>query len=178
MLALCTWYSIPNNWSFCWQTEKSLELLDKFENISGPHLELKDKYVICLHSYGKDLEAVRNLYQDRKTDPVIPRNLPPISGRIFWARQLYRKIESPLKIFKKKPDILKVCVVISYTLTVIAVNSVVTINRNATSKTTYYLTTFGKHWHWFTSTMFIFKKLPRLKMPRRLSGITTRSLLH
>ena len=90
------------------QTEKALELLVKFENISGPNLDFRDKYQRVLTSYGKDLEIVRKLYQKQKGEPMIPRNLPPISGKIAWARQLYRKIESPMKAFRKRPEILKV----------------------------------------------------------------------
>ena len=90
------------------QTDKAIELLIKFESITGPALDLRDKYVSVLHHYGRDLEAVRKLYQKQKNEPIIPRNLPPISGRISWARQLFRKIETPMKVFKKKPDILKV----------------------------------------------------------------------
>lgn len=90
------------------QTEKALELLVKFENISGPNLELREKYQKVLANYGKDLETVRKLYQKQKNEPIIPRNLPPISGKISWARQLYRKIEGPMKIFRRKPDVLKV----------------------------------------------------------------------
>ena len=61
-----------------------------------------------LSMYARDLESVRKQYQKNKSEPLIARNLPPISGKIAWARQLYRKIESPMKVFKKKPDILKV----------------------------------------------------------------------
>ena len=58
-----------------------------------------------LHNYGRDLETVRKLYQKQKNEPIIPRNLPPISGKISWARQLYRKIEKPMKEFKRRdPD--------------------------------------------------------------------------
>ena len=90
------------------QTSKALELLVKFENISGPALDLKEKYMKVLVMYGRDLESVRKQYQKNKMEPLIARNLPPISGKIAWARQLYRKIEAPMKILKKKPDILKV----------------------------------------------------------------------
>ena len=90
------------------QTSKALELLIKFESISGPALDLKEKYMRVLNMYARDLESVRKQYQKHKSEPLIARNLPPISGKIAWARQLYRKIEAPMKIFKKKPDILKV----------------------------------------------------------------------
>jgi len=61
-----------------------------------------------LTSYGQDLEQVRTVYQTERASPNTPRNLPPIAGRIAWARQLFRRIEAPMKVFKKNPDILKV----------------------------------------------------------------------
>ncbi|XP_078698147.1 dynein axonemal heavy chain 5-like [Branchiostoma floridae x Branchiostoma belcheri] len=88
-------------------TEKSLELLDKCEKISGAQLDLEDKYMRVLHQYGRDLESTRKNYQKLKADPPIPRNYPPIAGKIAWSRQLYRKIETPMMIFKTKEDLMK-----------------------------------------------------------------------
>ena len=90
------------------QTEQSISLLTKVEGISGPDLDLKDKYMKVLNNYGRDLETVRKLYQKQKNEPTVPRNLPPVSGKIAWARQLYRRIERPMKVLKQKPEILKV----------------------------------------------------------------------
>ncbi|KAJ8315371.1 LOW QUALITY PROTEIN: hypothetical protein KUTeg_007521 [Tegillarca granosa] len=89
------------------ETEKAVELLVKFENISGANLDMNEKYMRVLMNYGKDLESIRKLYQKYKGDPLIPRNLPPVAGRIAWSRQLYRKIENPMRIFKAKPEIMK-----------------------------------------------------------------------
>jgi len=89
------------------QTEKAIELLNKFEAITGSNLDMNEKYTKVLMNYGRDLESIRKLYQKFKQEPMIPRNLPPVAGRIAWARQLYRKIENPMKAFKTKPVILK-----------------------------------------------------------------------
>lgn len=86
-----------------------MELLTKFESIGGAELDMNEKYMRVLMNYGKDLEAIRKAYQKYKSEPLIPRNLPPVAGRIAWSRQLYRKIEHPMKVFKTKPEILKVC---------------------------------------------------------------------
>ena len=63
------------------QTEQAIDLLNKVENIKGPNLDLRDKYMLVLNNYSRDLEAVRKLYQKQKSDPVVPRNLPPVSGK-------------------------------------------------------------------------------------------------
>nr|XP_006825999.1 PREDICTED: dynein heavy chain 5, axonemal [Saccoglossus kowalevskii] len=88
-------------------TEKALELLSKFEKIQGCNLNLHEKYMKVLSNYGRDLETVRKLYQKYKEDPPVPRNIPPVAGKITWARQLYRKIDTPMKIFKKKSEVLR-----------------------------------------------------------------------
>ena len=80
----------------------------KFEKIEACQLDVTAKYMKVLSSYGEDLEQVRNIYQAEKSSPNAPRNLPPIAGRIAWARQLFRRIEAPMKVFKKNPDILTV----------------------------------------------------------------------
>jgi len=90
------------------QTEQSLELLVKFEKIAVCQLDVTAKYMQVLSSYGQDLEQVRVIYETEKSSPSTPRNLPPVAGRIAWARQLFRRIEAPMKVFKKNPDILKV----------------------------------------------------------------------
>ncbi|XP_078695417.1 dynein axonemal heavy chain 5-like [Branchiostoma floridae x Branchiostoma belcheri] len=88
-------------------TEKALELLEKFEKIRGAKLDLEEKYMRVLGWFGRDLENIRKAYQKFKDNPAIPRNLPPVAGKIAWARQLYRKIETPMQYFKKKPDIMR-----------------------------------------------------------------------
>ena len=46
----------------------------------------------------RDLENIRKQYQKLKDNPPIPRNMPPISGRIAWARQLYEVIDKPMQL--------------------------------------------------------------------------------
>jgi len=38
-------------------------------------------------------------------DPVILRNITPVSGRILWARHLAQRIEEPMEIFKQHPSV-------------------------------------------------------------------------
>ena len=101
---------IISSFLFLEQTEKAVELLGKFEAIAGSNLDMNEKYMKVLMNYSRDLESIRKLYQKFKQDPMIPRNLPPVAGKIAWARQLYRKIEGPMKVFKTKPEILRVLI--------------------------------------------------------------------
>uniref|UniRef100_A0A8B9DK17 Dynein axonemal heavy chain 5 n=1 Tax=Anser cygnoides TaxID=8845 RepID=A0A8B9DK17_ANSCY len=68
---------------------------------------LDEKYTIVLQQYSRDLDFVQNLYQKQKENPPIPRNIPPVTGKIMWAQQLYRKIDHPMRFFKKKTTLLK-----------------------------------------------------------------------
>ena len=95
---------------FLSKTEKAIELLLKFELIGDSKLDLNDRYHTLLKHYGKDLETVRKLYQKQKLEPALARNMPPVAGRILWARHLYRRIERPMKLFRNKPAILKVTI--------------------------------------------------------------------
>ncbi|KAI4900024.1 hypothetical protein NFI96_023292, partial [Prochilodus magdalenae] len=87
-------------------TEQLLDLLSKFEKGAGNQMDLSQKYEIVLQRFANDLEQVRKLYQKHKDNPPIPRNMPPVAGKIMWARQLFRKIELPMQILKDKLDIL------------------------------------------------------------------------
>ncbi|KAI8902513.1 dynein heavy chain and region D6 of dynein motor-domain-containing protein [Globomyces pollinis-pini] len=88
-------------------TEQSLELLSKFSTIKDMQIDLESKYhSVFVHYTRRDLEAVRKMYQKFKDSPPIPRNTPPVSGAIAWARQLYRRIEAPMKEFKQNTTVL------------------------------------------------------------------------
>lgn len=42
---------------------------------------------------------VSRIYKEQRQDPPIGRNLPPVGGRILWAKQLYSKIHGPMALF-------------------------------------------------------------------------------
>ncbi|XP_072536415.1 dynein axonemal heavy chain 5 isoform X2 [Salminus brasiliensis] len=87
-------------------TEQLLDLLSKFEKGLGMHMDLSQKYAVVLQHFANDLEQVHKLYQKHKDNPPIARNMPPIAGRIMWARQLFRKIELPMEKLKDKLEVL------------------------------------------------------------------------
>ena len=57
-------------------------MLKKFESMPQLALDLEEKWFKCLVAFGKDLENIRKQYQRQKDNPPIPRNMPPVSGRI------------------------------------------------------------------------------------------------
>jgi dynein heavy chain len=97
-----------DNWSrSAYTSEQSLEFLEKFQRLDGVRIDYNSQYSKLLQEYSRELEAVRKLYEKNKTEPILSRNLPPISGRIAWSRQLYRRITTPIKQLAKRPDIIK-----------------------------------------------------------------------
>lgn len=49
---------------------------------------------------------MRDRYNEDRSSPPIPRNIPSIAGRIFWIRQLYRRIEAPMDVFKTRKRVI------------------------------------------------------------------------
>ncbi|OXB65197.1 hypothetical protein ASZ78_004954 [Callipepla squamata] len=88
-------------------TERALSMLKKFERLQIPNLGIDEKYQKILQNYGYDLEAVCKLYTKQKQDPPLARNLPPIAGKILWARHLFHMIQQPMDSFQRHPAVLQ-----------------------------------------------------------------------
>jgi dynein heavy chain len=103
-------------------TERALITLKRFEKLQLPNLGLNEKYAKILQQYSKDLDSVAKIYQKNSKEPPISRDLPPtagrkyfpfpsfsisFSGRITWARQLYKRIQEPMDIFVSNKTILQ-----------------------------------------------------------------------
>ncbi|XP_047906156.2 dynein axonemal heavy chain 5 isoform X2 [Anser cygnoides] len=88
-------------------TERALSTLKKFERLQIPNLGIDEKYQKILQNYGHDIEAICKLYTKQKQDPPLARNLPPIAGRILWARHLFQRIQEPMESFQQHPSVLQ-----------------------------------------------------------------------
>lgn len=72
----------------------------RFQKLKFKHLRIDRKYLELITWFQKEIEDVRDRYNEGRSDPPIPRNIPPIAGRILWIRQLFRRIEKPMEIYK------------------------------------------------------------------------------
>uniref|UniRef100_A0A8C2YDG1 Dynein axonemal heavy chain 5 n=1 Tax=Coturnix japonica TaxID=93934 RepID=A0A8C2YDG1_COTJA len=72
-----------------------------------PNLGITEKYQKILQNYGYDIEAVCKLYTKQKHDPPLARNMPPIAGKILWARHLFHRIQQPMDSFQQHPAVLQ-----------------------------------------------------------------------
>ncbi len=46
------------------------------------------------------------MYKESRQHPPLGHNMPPVTGRISWARQLYKHLEDPMNILKQRPGLL------------------------------------------------------------------------
>ncbi|NXF39619.1 DYH8 protein, partial [Nyctibius bracteatus] len=89
-------------------SQHALQLLQRFQNLRMPCLQEETVCTVgcILQHYVAELEAIKELYRSQKYDPPLARNMPPVAGRILWARQLFRRINEPIDYFHKKSNIL------------------------------------------------------------------------
>ncbi|XP_022920277.2 dynein axonemal heavy chain 8 [Onthophagus taurus] len=84
-----------------------LRLLNRFEKLNLECLNLDDRYLEALEMFQNEIGELRDRYNEERQNPLIPRCMPPISGRIMWIRQLYSRIEDPMDIFKLKCRVMR-----------------------------------------------------------------------
>ncbi len=72
-----------------------------------PCLDTLTKWTYAVKLFVKDMQFVQNEYNENKHDPPLARNLPPISGKIAWSRQLYHRISGSVEVFEAVPDLMK-----------------------------------------------------------------------
>ncbi|KAB5539955.1 hypothetical protein PHYPO_G00095290 [Pangasianodon hypophthalmus] len=86
----------------------ALNLLQRFQKLNMPWLqaEISKNYSLILNRFVSELEHVKEHYQSNREDPPLGRNIPPVAGRILWVRNLFNKIQEPIRNFEKYSDIL------------------------------------------------------------------------
>ena len=87
---------------------RRLTLLEQFSQISFLGIDLTAHYAQTLTWIGKEVENVKKAYMADREAPPIPRNMPPIAGRIAWSRNLFARIEKPVSVLDSlRPELLK-----------------------------------------------------------------------
>ena len=72
-----------------------------------PCLDILGKWKYVVGLFIKDLQFVEREYNEHKEKPPLARNFPPISGKIAWSRQLYRRISAPITVFQKNQQLMQ-----------------------------------------------------------------------
>ncbi|XP_076314934.1 dynein axonemal heavy chain 8-like [Tachypleus tridentatus] len=81
-------------------TTKAIQLLQRFEKLCIPGLDIESKYSAILEHYREELEYVSQLYNQQKDNPPYPRTMSPFAGRIAWVKHLFKKINEPMEFLK------------------------------------------------------------------------------
>ncbi|KAH0792655.1 Dynein heavy chain family protein [Histomonas meleagridis] len=68
-------------------------------------IELEIWFKHAIQRYNEDLDNVRIWFTQQNENPPIPKNLPPITGKIAWVRQLISRINNPMEIIRKYDSI-------------------------------------------------------------------------
>ncbi|CAM9673463.1 unnamed protein product, partial [Phaeothamnion confervicola] len=84
-------------------TAAALALLQRYHaalHRKSMRQDLDKKLLIVLQKYGLDLFRVRECYERQKARPPLPRNAPPVSGGVRWARNLLAKVAGPMDLLR------------------------------------------------------------------------------
>ena len=68
---------------------------------------MEEKYREVIEKYMADLQFVQTEYMEHKDNPPLARNLPPVSGKIAWSRQLYHRIAAPVEVFQTNDQLMQ-----------------------------------------------------------------------
>ena len=85
---------------------RAIEFTQRFERLKLPCLNMLEKWKFCITLFVKDIDFVQKEYNEQRESPQLARNLPPVSGRIAWCRQLYRRLREPVDIFRGQSELM------------------------------------------------------------------------
>ena len=88
---------------------RRMQLHTDFEKIRFLGIELDVHYKYTLKTViGAELENVRKVYVENRNAPPIPRNMPPLAGRIAWSQNLAARLSYPImQLQALRPTMLK-----------------------------------------------------------------------
>ncbi|XP_072937033.1 dynein axonemal heavy chain 8 [Epargyreus clarus] len=90
----------------CPTTEIALHLLLRFEKLKLNCLYLEDQYYDLISKYTGEIESIRDRYNEERENPELPRNMPPVSGRVMWIRFYDKNIKGPMEEFRKHKEVI------------------------------------------------------------------------
>lgn len=100
---------IEYNFDSVWETPQGIKFLVRFEKVSDyiPLMQMDEKYRRILKYCDKEVERILKLFRKQRDDPPIPRNMPPIAGRIRWSRSLESHLQELVSSVAEHPILQK-----------------------------------------------------------------------
>ncbi|XP_037951167.1 dynein heavy chain 8, axonemal [Teleopsis dalmanni] len=87
-------------------TDALLLILQRFEKLNLDCLCLDRRYLEVAEMLEQEMINLKDVYNEERGCPFLPRNMPPVAGRILWIRSIFKKIDEPMKILKVRPCVL------------------------------------------------------------------------
>lgn len=81
-------------------------VLKRFEALSLECLCLDRRYLEVAEMLEREMFLLKDVYNEERGNPFIPRNLPPVAGRIIWIRSIFKKIDLPMQALKLRQCVL------------------------------------------------------------------------
>lgn len=69
-------------------------------------LRIDRKCLELVTIFEREIEKVRDRYNEDRSHPCLSRNIPPVTARILWIRQLSKRIEVPMNMFKSHQKVI------------------------------------------------------------------------
>ncbi|KAF5400946.1 hypothetical protein PHET_05833, partial [Paragonimus heterotremus] len=79
---------------------RALQVISQFKDLNIFDMGIESAHFQILKRYETELEMVGKEYVRYKDCPPSLWDTPPVAGKIAWARHLFRRIESPMLVFK------------------------------------------------------------------------------
>ncbi|KAF6770125.1 hypothetical protein AHF37_11499 [Paragonimus kellicotti] len=79
---------------------RALQVTCQFKDLNIFDIGIESAHLQILKRYETELEKVGKDYVRYKDNPPSLWDMPPVAGKIAWARHLFRRIESPMLVFK------------------------------------------------------------------------------
>lgn len=90
----------------CPTAESMMLVLKRFEALNLECLCLDRRYFRVSEMLEKEMLLLKDVYNEERGNPFIPRNLPPVAGRIVWIRSIFKKIDLPMQALKLRHCVL------------------------------------------------------------------------
>ncbi|KAI3381764.1 hypothetical protein SNEBB_005804 [Seison nebaliae] len=90
-------------------SNESIRYLNKFKELNIPFFNYEEELLmIMVTKYNDELENIKEIYNAKHNhaNHVLERNMPLHSGMVNWARLLFKRLEQPMGIFRKYPNVM------------------------------------------------------------------------
>ena len=89
--------------------EGAFDMLHNFKHIrsrAAINTTMMKKFTEILATFEKEVDAINDIFQERKKSPPISKNQPRVAGAISWSRSLFQRIKQTVLRFQTMKDLI------------------------------------------------------------------------